>query len=72
MILFGSGMSESNTHSRLDIPTLLAGGVASGMRGNRHIKAKKETPFANLLLSVAHKYGSDLDKFGISTGAVEI
>jgi hypothetical protein len=72
MILFGSGMSESNTHSRLDIPTLLAGGGLSGMRGNRHLQVKKETPFANLLLTIAHKYGSDLEKFGISTGTVEV
>jgi hypothetical protein len=68
MILFGSGMSESNTHSRLDIPTVLVGGG----KGRGHIQAKKETPFANLLLTVAHKYGSDLEKFGISTGSVEI
>ncbi len=68
MILFGSGMSESNTHSRLDIPTVLVG----GLKGNRHIQAKKETPIANLMLSIAHKYGSELDKFGISTGTVEL
>jgi hypothetical protein len=68
MILFGSGMSESNTHSRLDIPTLLAG----GLKGNRHIQTKKETPLANLMLSIAHKYGSTQEKFGISTGTVEI
>jgi hypothetical protein len=68
MILFGSGMSESNTHSRLDIPTILVGSP----QGNRHIQAKKETPIANLMLTLAHKYGSDLEKFGISTGTVEI
>jgi hypothetical protein len=69
LILYGSGMSESNTHSRLDIPTLLAGGQ---IKGNRHIKAEPETPGANLMLSLADKFGCEVEKFGISTGRVEI
>ncbi len=72
MILYGSGMSESDQHSRLNIPTLLAGGLCGGMEGNRHIQEKKETPFSNLLVSIANKYGCDIDKMGISTGAVAI
>jgi hypothetical protein len=72
LILFGSGMSESDTHSRLNIPTLLVGGLAGQMKGNRHIQAPKETPFANLMVSLGNKFGCDLDKFGISTGTVEI
>jgi hypothetical protein len=69
LLLFGSGMSESNTHSRLDIPTLLAGGM---VKGNRHVQAKPETPFANLLLGIAQKFGVETDKFGISTGRFEV
>ncbi len=42
MIMFGSGMSESQVHSRFDIPTLLVGGFKK--RGSRHIQAAKETP----------------------------
>jgi hypothetical protein len=72
LILFGSGMSESNVHSRLDIPTLLAGGLAGQIRGNRHMKAPKETPFSNLLLEIANKFGVGIDKFGISTGRFEV
>ena len=68
MILYGSGMSESNTHSRLDIPTLLVG----GHKGNGHVQAKKETPFSNFLLTVGHKYGVEQEKFGLSTGTVEL
>jgi hypothetical protein len=67
LILFGSGMSESNVHSRLDIPTILVGGG----KGNNHIKAPKETPFANFLLGVANRFGVETDKFGISTGKLE-
>jgi hypothetical protein len=61
-------MSESNTHSRIDVPTLLVGGTS----GNRHVKAPKETPLANLMLGIANKFGDETEKFGISTGRLEI
>jgi hypothetical protein len=72
LILYGSGMSESDTHSRLNVPTLLAGGAAGQMKGNRHLQAAKETPLANLMVSLANKFDCDLDKFGISTGHVDL
>ena len=72
LILYGSGMSESDTHSRLNVPTLLVGGAAGQIKGNRHIQTAKETPLANLMLSLATKFDCDFDKFGISTGRVEI
>jgi hypothetical protein len=72
MILYGSGMSESDTHSRINIPTLLVGGLAGQLKGNRHIQAAKETPFANLMVSLGNKFNCDLEQFGISTGTVEI
>jgi len=68
MILYGSGMSESNTHSRLDVPTLLAGGNS----GNRHIKAPSQTPLANLMLTIANKFGDETEKFGLSTGRLDL
>jgi hypothetical protein len=72
LILYGSGMSESDVHSRLDVPTLLVGGAAGDLKGNRHIKVKPETPLANLMVSLANKFDCNMDKFGISTGRVDI
>jgi hypothetical protein len=73
LILYGSGMSESDTHSRLNLPTLLVGGAAGQMKGNRHIQAAKETPIANLMISLANKFGCGVEKFGtLSTGTVSI
>jgi hypothetical protein len=72
MILYGSGMSESNNHLRLDIPTQLVGGGAGTLKGNRHIKAADQTPLANLMVSIANKFDVGMDKFGISTGSLEI
>jgi len=73
LILYGSGMSESDTHSRLNLPTLLVGGGAGRMKGNRHIQAAKETPIANLMVSLANKFDCGVEKFGtLSTGTVSI
>ena len=73
LILFGSGMSEANTHSRLDIPTLLVGGGGVGFKGNRHIQTAKETPFANCLLALANRFGCELQSFGtLSTGELAL
>src|SRR5437867_4598911 len=73
LLLYGSGMSESDTHLRLNVPTLLVGGAAGRMKGNRHIQAAKETPIANLMISLANKFDCGVEKFGtLSTGTVSI
>jgi hypothetical protein len=70
MILYGSGMSESQVHLRTDLPTLLVGGFKG--RGSRHIQEKPVTPIANFMLSLGQHYGVEMDKFGISTGTVSL
>jgi hypothetical protein len=70
MVLYGSGMSESNNHERTDLPTLLVGGF--GGRGSLHVKAAPETPIANMMLTLGRHYGVEMDSYGISTGTVTI
>lgn len=73
LILYGSGMSEASVHSRLSIPTVLVGGSLFGLKGNRHIQAPKDTPFANFLLTLANKFDCGLSSFGtLSTGQLDI
>jgi hypothetical protein len=73
LILYGSGMSEASVHSRLSIPTVLAGGGTFGLKGNRHLQAPKDTPFANMLLTLANTFGCELESFGtLSKGTVAI
>ena len=70
MILYGSGMSESDhalAPQRADAARRRPGGT---LEGNRHIQAPKETPLANLMLSIANKFGCEIDKFGLSTRPV--
>lgn len=70
MILFGSGMSESNNHDPTDLPTLLVGGF--GGRGGRHIQAAPGTPVANIMLTLGQYYGVEMETFGISTGTIAV
>jgi Protein of unknown function (DUF1552) len=73
LIMYGSGMSESDTHSRLNLPVAIAGGGAGLVKGNRHVQAPKETPLANLMLDFANKFGCEIEKFGtLSTGRMEV
>jgi hypothetical protein len=72
LILYGSGMSESNTHLRLDVPTLLVGGDGGRLKGGRHIKAAPETPLANFMLGLGNRFGAEMDRFGLSTAAMDV
>jgi hypothetical protein len=69
LLLWGSGMSDSNTHSPLDVPYLQVGKGGGAFTGNRHIAAPKGTQLANVMLTVAQKYGAEIDRFGVSTSA---
>jgi hypothetical protein len=68
LMLYGSGMSNSNVHNHSPLPIVLAGGAAGRMKGGRHLKYPEETPMANLLLSILHKAGVQQESIGDSTG----
>lgn len=72
MVLYGSGMSNSNQHDHKPLPIVLAGGACGKLAGGRHIKTTPETPLSNLLLSMLHKLDVPATSFGDSTGTVEI
>jgi hypothetical protein len=68
LILFGSGMSNSNIHDHSPLPVLVAGGAAGKLKGGRHVKYPVNTPMANLLLTCLHKVGVERESVGDSTG----
>jgi hypothetical protein len=72
VILWGSGMSDSDAHSPLDVPYLQVGKGAGLFSGNRHLAAPKGTQLANVMLTVAQRFGAERDRFGVSTGAFEM
>ena len=70
--MYGSGMSNGNLHDHKNLPLVLLGGGSGQLRGGRHIKYKKLTPMANLLLGLLDKAGVPEDSFGDSTGRVDL
>jgi hypothetical protein len=71
ILMWGSGMGDSNVHNHDPLPLLLAGGGA-GLKGGRHISAGKKVPLANVHLALLQKAGIEIESFGDSTGTVDI
>ena len=71
LYLYGSGIGNPNVHDHTNLPVLVAGGAAGGMKGGRHIRYDKPTPLANLHLTLLDKVGVRLDKFADSDGKVD-
>lgn len=72
MLVYGSGMSNGNGHTPYPLPHLIAGGASGVLKGNRHIVAPEHSPNANMMLSIAHKFGIELESFGVSTATLDL
>ena len=68
--LYGSGMGNPNVHDHTNLPIIVAGGAAGGLKGGRHIRYAEPTPLANLHLTLLDKVGIQMDRFGDSQGLV--
>jgi hypothetical protein len=71
VFLYGTGISDSNTHFHDDLPIAIVGGKAAGIKGGRYIRQPKGTPLANLHLTILDKLGFPLEKLGDSTGRLD-
>jgi hypothetical protein len=72
VLLYGSGMGDSNLHDPRNLPLLIAGGGSGLIRGGRHLRYPKETPLTNLYLTILEKVGVPVERIGDSTGALEL
>jgi hypothetical protein len=69
-MIYGAGIADSNTHAPVNIPFLLAGGGAGNLKGGRHTRLK-DTPLANLHLTLLDQFGVNWERIGDSTGKLE-
>jgi hypothetical protein len=67
IILFGSNMANSDLHNNNPLPQLLLG-RGGGIKGGQHLAMPKDTPHANILLTMVQRAGVNLEKFSDSTG----
>jgi Protein of unknown function (DUF1552) len=70
LFLYGTGISDSNTHFHDDLPIALIGGKGAAIKGGRYIRQPKGTPVANLHLTILEHMAVDADKVGDSTGTL--
>ncbi len=74
MVVYGSGMNsgERGDHSPKNLPLLVAGGQAWGLKHGQHLAhdPEKHPPLSNVLLTVTQKMGVETDKFQDATGTL--
>jgi hypothetical protein len=69
LVLYGSPMAVGNTHNHRNCPLILLGKGGGVVEPGVHVKAPKDTPMANVMLTLLHRLGlDDLPSFGDSSG----
>ena len=72
LFLYGSGMGNPNVHDHQNLPVIVAGGAAGGVKGGRHIRFEEPTALANLHLTLLDRAGVKVEKFGDSNGLITL
>ena len=74
MVVYGSGMNsgERGDHSPKNLPLIVAGGSAWGLKHGQHIAhdPEKHPPLSNVLLTTIQKMGVEASKFQDATGTL--
>jgi len=69
LVLYGSPMAVGNTHNHRNCPLILMGRGGGVVEPGVHVKAPKDTPMANVMLTLLHRLGlEELTSFGDSSG----
>jgi hypothetical protein len=72
LILYGSAMSDGNQHNHGPLPVILAGAASGTLKGGRHLRNPKDTTMSNLLVAMLDKLAIPTEKFGDSTGMIQL
>ena len=72
MIIYGSGMSDSNAHHHQNLPMMVVGNGSGPVTGGRHVRVAKDLPLANLHVTVLDKLGISIERLGDSTGKLAV
>lgn len=72
VMLYGSGMGDSNLHSPQDLPALVVSGSGIQINAGRHLRYPRGTPLSNLQLTLLDRIGVPVEHFGDSTGELSL
>lgn len=68
LMMYGCGMGDSDHHTPVNLPVILAGGARGQLKGGRHLEYAADTPMMNLGLSILDKVGCEVPRIADSTG----
>ena len=68
ILLFGSNMSNSNSHNQFPLPTLVLGGGCGQDQGRPAPRLSRAHAARELLLTLLQRAGVSVDKVGDSVG----
>ena len=68
MILFGSALSDGDSHNPHKLPLILGGRGGGRIDSGQHLKYTEDTPLANLYVSMLDAFGAPVERFADSTG----
>lgn len=71
MIVYGSGLSDGNSHTHDQLPTLLAGRGGGFVSPGRHLIYQRETPVCNLFATMIERVGVRAEHVGDATGSLD-
>ena len=71
MVVYGSGLSDPNAHSKIGLPVLLAGRGNGKLKPGRHLPFPKGTPMTNLFLTLLDNMGVPAESIGDSNGRLQ-
>lgn len=68
MVVFTSDLRDGNRHAPRNLPILFAGRGGGKIKQGQNLAYAKETPLANLYLTMLQAQGIEMNQFGDSTG----
>jgi hypothetical protein len=70
MIMFGSSMSDGNSHDPNNLPIILAGHAGGRINSGQHLVNPQDTPLCNLYLTMLQKLNLPIPAFGDSNNVL--
>jgi hypothetical protein len=68
MILFGAGLRDGDSHSPHNLPLVLGGKAGGRLAAGQHLVYERDSPLANLYVSMLDAFGTPVERFADSTG----
>jgi hypothetical protein len=72
VLMYGAGLSDSNIHIPLNVPTIVIAGTKTSIKGGRHLTFDKGTPLTNFQLTLLDKMNVNVEHLGDSTGELNL